>query len=113
MLGDAQIRARALYLLGVAGTKGWPHRERDTSRVLSAIAHHVGDPTPYEDVVHGTSVEVGDFACAAFARVAGPSRFPSLSALPGTGADFIGMSIPELPAGVRAALTAEIHAYAG
>jgi len=112
-LGDAQLRPRALYLLGVAGTKGWPHRERDAGRILRAIAPYVDDSTPYEDVVHGTTVEVGDLARAAFARVAGPDRFPSLRMLPWSQADFIGLAIPQLPPAVRGALSAEIHAYAG
>jgi hypothetical protein len=98
-LDDAALRPRALYLLGVAGTRGWPRRARDTGRILRAILPHIDDATRYTDVVHGTTVEVGDLARAAFARIAGPDRFPSLEALPWTQADL-----------ARRALSAEIRA---
>jgi hypothetical protein len=111
-LKDPQLRPRALYLLGVAGTKGWPRRERDTAQILRAIVPHVDDSTPYEDVVHGTTVENGDFARAAFVRIAGPDRFPSLANLPWTQADFIGLTVPELSPETRATLSAEIRGYA-
>jgi hypothetical protein len=110
-LGDPQLRPRALYLLGVAGTKGWPQRQRDAARILRAIVPHVDDPVPYEDVVHGTTVQTGDFARAAFARIAGPERFPSLRTLPWTQTDFIGLALPELSPEARGALSTEIRAY--
>lgn len=112
-LDEPQLRPRALYGLGVNGTKGWPRRDRDTARILRAILPHLDDPATYEDVVHGTTVEVGDFARAAFVRIAGPGRFPSLVTLPSTESEWIGLAVPDLSSEARRALSAEIRAYAG
>jgi hypothetical protein len=109
-LDDAGLRPRALYLLGVPNTKGWPARERDTARIASALGRFAGDPTPYVDIVYKTTLIVGDLACAAFARVTGPEHLPAVGDLPAPDARWIGLALPVFPTTVSAVLAAEVRA---
>jgi hypothetical protein len=111
-LDDPGLRPRALYLLGVAGTKGWPARERDAGRVAAALRRFAGDPATYTDIVHGTAVRVGDLATAAFARVVGPERLPAVQDLPDVQARWIGLALPEFPPHPSAELAAQVGATA-
>ena len=75
------------------------------------------DRTPYRDVYYrGQTFQVGDFAKAAYVRVAGPTSFPVLSELDGDPdrlqAQFIGMALPVFSDRDRARLGDAIRAYA-
>lgn len=116
-LDRPELRARALYLLGAIGTKGWPSRNRDRPRILDALAKYVDDVTPYRDVYYRDSTfQVGDFAKAAFVRVAGVASFPVVATLDGDPdhlqAQFIGMALPVFSDHDRIQLSAAIHAFA-
>jgi hypothetical protein len=111
-LRDPALRPRALYLLGVVGTKGWPSRDRDVKKVLRAILPYVDDTVTYRDVYYGDEAEVGDLARGAFVRVAGPERFPAVRDLAKEKATWIGLALPALDARERAALSRDVRAYA-
>jgi hypothetical protein len=111
-----ELRPRALYLLGVIGTKGWPSRSRDVPRILTALASHVADRTPYRDVYYRDSTfQVGDFARAAYVRVAGVTSFPGVAQLDGDPdrqqAQFIGLALPLFSDADRTRLDAAIAAH--
>jgi hypothetical protein len=116
-LGDPALRPRALYLIGVIGTRGWPKRERDTPSLLRAVLPWTTDATPYVDPVYGTTLETGDLAKAAYMRLAGPERFPALRRVAEEGeplaVNFVGMEIAAFSPGQRVALQADIDAVAG
>jgi hypothetical protein len=108
-LDDEALRPRALYLLGVAGTKGWPTRRRDSARIADALRRFAGDPATYVDVVYGRPVPVGDLASAAFARVVGPARLPAVEELPDVQGRWIGLALPDFPPAVSARLAAQVR----
>lgn len=102
-LGDVTLRPRALYLLGVIGTRGWPKRDRDTGKLLAAIRPWLTDLTPYRDLFLGEELITADLAVAASARIAG---LPTEE----TGG-FVGMELPHFTDEQRSTLTAEIQKH--
>jgi hypothetical protein len=107
-LDDPELRPRALYLLGVTGTKGWPSRTRDEERILAALRRFAGDRGTYVDVVHAVELRVGDLASAAFARIVGPERLRVVAELPAVDARWIGLALPQFTARVSEQLAAEV-----
>lgn len=106
-LDDSGLRPGALYLLGAIGTRGWPHRDRDTDMLLAAIRPWLTDEQAHVDPVHQDLLVAADLALAAFIRIAGPENFPSLRTLdPGRPmtAELIGLELPRFTPTQRAAL---------
>jgi len=115
-LEKSHSRARAAYLLGAIGGKGWPKRQRDTARILTALAPHVHDNSAYHDPYYTkTSFQVGDFVKAAYIRIAGVDKFPQVKNLQGLPDDptghFIGLELPTFTAADRSRLDAAVDAY--
>jgi len=103
------LRPRALYLLGVIGTKGWPSRPRDVPAIRAAVERFLDDHTPYVDIYERKlTFETADFARAAYIRLVGLDRFPEIKDLAGLPDDppgrFIGMSLPTFTSADRARL---------
>jgi hypothetical protein len=115
-LDQPVLRPRALYALGAMGTRNWPHRDRDRGKVLDAIARYIGDTTPYTDIHYrDQTFETGDFARAAFIRIAGLDNFPERKGLAGLPDDpegqTVGTSLPTFTTADRAKLDAAIQRY--
>ncbi len=109
LLDDATLRATAAYLLGAVNMKGHPTCPRDAAAaapILAALRRWVDDATPFEDPFYKRTFRTGDFALAAFVRVAGPERFTISRDL----RDLIGFALPTFDAGARADLLAQAAA---
>lgn len=107
MLGDPQLRPLAAHMLGRSGFKGAPPLTVDAARVLDALRGYLDDTTPYVDPWYRRTFLAGDFALAAFIRIAGPDKFalgdPQL-------ASFVGYDLPQFDDATRTALIAQCRA---
>jgi hypothetical protein len=105
LLDDAEVRPTAAYLLGATGFKGLPTRARDAAAIHAieaALRPWLDEAAAFEDPFVRQRFRAGDFALAAFVRVAGPAHFK----LDKNQADFIGYAVPSFDGATRGALLA-------
>jgi hypothetical protein len=104
-LADPALRATAAYLLGCAGSKGYPRRTRDAGAVRAALRAYLDDATDFNDPFYRKTFRTQDFVLDAYVRLTGPEKFhfanPDM-------ADLIGLALPELTDASRADLLAQV-----
>jgi hypothetical protein len=103
-LADPVLRAPAAYLLGCAGSKGYPRRTRDVAVVRAALRAHLDDATEFEDPFYRKTFRTQDFVVGAYVRLTGPEKFRFVDP---DAPDLIGLSLPELSDAARADLLAQ------
>jgi hypothetical protein len=104
-LADPALRATAAYLLGSAGSKGYPRRTHDGAAVRAALRACLDDATEFHDPFYRKTFRTQDFVIGAYVRLTGPERFRFAD--PNT-KDLIGLALPELSDAARADLQAQI-----
>lgn len=107
LLGDLDVRATAAYLLGRAGFKGYPTRERDEAAVVAALRQHLDDASTFDDPFYRRTFRTQDFVLGALVRLLGPERFKTSDPRV---EDQIGYALPWWSDAVRADLLAQVRA---
>jgi hypothetical protein len=107
-LEDPELRATAAYLLGRAGSKGYPTRQRHTEKLRAALRAHLTDPGSFEDPFYQRTFRTQDFVLAAWVRITGVSQFRIASR---DVADLIGLGLPDMTDAIRADLLAQVKAH--
>jgi hypothetical protein len=92
-LEDPELRATAAYLLGRAGDKGYPARERDVPAIRAALRRYLDDAGTFEDPFSRQTFRVSDFVLAAYVRLSGPERFRFSNV---SRQDMVGYELPRL-----------------
>ena len=115
LLHQADLRPKALYLLGCINGKGWPYRERNEDRLLRRIYPFCFENTTYLDPWYNQTFYVSDFALGAFIRIAGKAHFPIVDYWRSRGdwphAEFIGLALPDWDEPTRQRLQREAKAF--
>ena len=106
LLADRELAATAAYLLGHAGFKGYPNRNRDEVSIIAALRTHLGDTFEFLDPFYGRRFRTQDFVLGALVRLLGPERFNTPDARV---EDQIGYALPWWTDDVRADLLAQVH----
>jgi CRP-like cAMP-binding protein len=104
LLGAPDLRATAAYLLGRAGFKGYPTRQRDEVAIVAALRQHLDDTSTFDDPFYRRSLRTQDFVIGALVRVRGPERFKTSDPRV---EDQIGFALPWWSDAVRAELLAQ------
>jgi hypothetical protein len=106
LLADRELVATAAYLLGRAGFKGYPSRERDEASILAALRAHLDDPSEFSDPFYRRTFRTQDFVLGALVRLLGPEHFHTRDARV---EDQIGYALPWWTDDVRAELLAQVR----
>lgn len=106
LLGAPDLRATAAYLLGRAGFKGYPTRQRDEAAIVAALRQHLDDTSTFDDPFYRRTFRTQDFVLGALVRLLGPERFKTSDPRV---EDQIGYALPWWSDAARAELLTEIR----
>jgi hypothetical protein len=106
LLGDFDLRATAAYLLGRAGFKGYPTRQRDEAAVVAALRQHLDDTSTFDDPFYRRTFRTQDFVLGALVRLLGPERFKTSDPRV---EDQIGYALPWWSDAIRTELLAQVR----
>ena len=106
-LEDPELTATSAYLLGRAGSKGYPDRERDVAAIRTALRRHLDDHGTFHDPFYDREFRTQDFVLGAYVRLTGPDRFRFADP---DDADLIGLALPDFDAATRADLLEQVKA---
>jgi hypothetical protein len=106
LLGGRDVRATAAYLLGRAGFKGYPTRQRDEAAVVTALRQHLDDTSTFDDPFYRRTFRTQDFVLGALVRLLGPERLKTSDPRV---EDQIGYALPWWSDAVRTELLAQVR----
>jgi hypothetical protein len=100
-LENPELTATSAYLLGRAGSKGYPDRRRDVAAIRTALMRHLDDGGMFQDPFYDREFRTLDFVLGAYVRLTGPDRFRFSDP---DEADLVGLALPDFDAATRAGL---------